>query len=133
MIVSKKTSAKAASNNQRNQFSPRDQTSTRCKMIGKIAFTLAAFAFFASAALGQEPSGSAEALVILGIATASGLAFLGTFLLPVIVAVVRGHPDTAAITLVTLFFGCTFLGWAVALIWAIKSFPRRRDGSARDW
>jgi hypothetical protein len=58
-----------------------------------------------------------SAFVLLG--TAAGLAFsLALLFLPTLVARSRNHPNTPAIFLVNLFFGWTFLGWVIALIWA---------------
>ncbi len=51
--------------------------------------------------------------------TLTGLAFsLALLFLPTLVARSRHHPNTAAIFLVNLFFGWTFIGWVIALIWA---------------
>lgn len=41
--------------------------------------------------------------------------------LPVIIAVQRKHNDTILIFLLTFFFGWTFIGWIVALLWSISS------------
>jgi Superinfection immunity protein len=45
---------------------------------------------------------------------------LGLFIyfLPGTIAVARNHKHTAAVVLTNLLFGWTFLGWAIALIWA---------------
>lgn len=45
---------------------------------------------------------------------------------PIGIAVLRGHPDGIAITVVTVFLGWTVVGWVVALAWACKSIPRDR-------
>ena len=54
--------------------------------------------------------------------TATVLAFFAIYLacyfLPLIVAAVRGHRQTLAIGMLTLFAGWTVIGWLVALIWA---------------
>lgn len=58
-----------------------------------------------------------SAFVALG--TLVGLAFsLALLFLPTLVANSRRHPNTLAIFLVNLFFGWTFIGWVVSLIWA---------------
>ena len=58
-----------------------------------------------------------SAFVALG--TLVGLAFsLALLFLPTLVARSRNHPNTLPIFLVNLFFGWTFVGWMVALIWA---------------
>ena len=47
--------------------------------------------------------------------TLTGLAFsLALLFLPTLVAKSRHHPNTAAIFLVNLFFGWTFIGWVIA-------------------
>ena len=58
-----------------------------------------------------------SAFVALG--TLVGFAFaLALLFLPTLVAKFRNHPNTLAIFLVNLFFGWTFIGWVVSLIWA---------------
>jgi hypothetical protein len=58
-----------------------------------------------------------SAFVALG--TLVGFAFaLALLFLPTLVARSRNHPNSLPIFLVNLFFGWTFVGWMVALIWA---------------
>ena len=58
-----------------------------------------------------------SAFVALG--TLVGLAFsLALLFLPTLVANSRRHPNTLPIFLVNLFFGWTFIGWVISLIWA---------------
>lgn len=45
------------------------------------------------------------------------------YFLPAIVASRRGHQNATAITVTNVLFGWTFIGWAVALIWA-STAPR---------
>jgi len=45
------------------------------------------------------------------------------YFLPAIIAAVRGKRDTLAIFLLNLFLGWTFVGWIVALVWAVKADP----------
>ena len=40
------------------------------------------------------------------------------YFMPAINAYGRGHNNTCAILMCNLFFGWTFLGWAVSLIWS---------------
>ena len=53
-----------------------------------------------------------------------GFVFLGGFaaayLLPVIVAGNRHHPQTGPIAVVNVLLGWTLLGWVVALAWAVS-------------
>jgi hypothetical protein len=46
------------------------------------------------------------------------------WILPIIIAFMRGHPDVVAITAVDLLFGWSFIGWGIALVWSIKAFMR---------
>jgi hypothetical protein len=63
-----------------------------------------------------------SAFVALG--TLVGLAFsLALLFLPTLVATSRRHPNTSSIFLVNLFFGWTFVGWVVSLIWACSRPP----------
>lgn len=41
------------------------------------------------------------------------------YLLPSIIAVIRGHPRTGAIILLNIFLGWTAVGWVVALLWSL--------------
>jgi hypothetical protein len=50
------------------------------------------------------------------------LLFLGVFLLPGWIALARRRSDTLAIFLVTIFFSWTFIGWVIALVWAMWSW-----------
>ena len=43
------------------------------------------------------------------------------YLLPTIVAVVRGYSNRAAVAALNVFLGWTIVGWAVALSWSLKA------------
>lgn len=43
------------------------------------------------------------------------------YLLPALIANWRKHPNRNSVFLVNLFFGWTFIGWVMALIWACSS------------
>jgi RsiW-degrading membrane proteinase PrsW (M82 family) len=43
---------------------------------------------------------------------------IAAYFIPSFVASGRGHQNTAAIVVMNIFLGWTFLGWVVALIWA---------------
>lgn len=47
---------------------------------------------------------------------------LAIYFAPTIVAIVRGHSSMAAIIIVNVFLGWTFVGWVVALAWAAAHF-----------
>jgi len=57
------------------------------------------------------------AILVLLVLAVVGLAL---YFLPAIIATRRHHPNTLAIWLVNFFFGGTFIGWIVALIWALN-------------
>ena len=59
------------------------------------------------------------ALIVLG---------LGLYLLPTVVAGMRGHNQFAAICAVNLLLGWSFLGWVVAMVWALTEVRRRYRG-----
>jgi Superinfection immunity protein len=71
---------------------------------------------FACHEQGEEP----EMLsAFVGLGTLVGIAFsLALLFLPTLVAKSRKHPNILPIFLVNLFFGWTFVGWLIALIWA---------------
>jgi hypothetical protein len=53
----------------------------------------------------------------------AGIAFLfltGLYFLPTIVAASRGKRSTIAVGALNFFAGWTFIGWVVALIWALS-------------
>jgi hypothetical protein len=58
-------------------------------------------------------SSSQKFFLIICVFAASPLYFL-----PWIVAYYRGHQNTAAIALLNLFLGWSFLGWVIALVWS---------------
>jgi Superinfection immunity protein len=43
-----------------------------------------------------------------------------TYFLPTIIAAARSKRDLGAIFVLNLFLGWTFIGWIVALVWALK-------------
>ena len=62
------------------------------------------------------------------IAFASTFGLVSIFLLlywaPVVIAGLRGHPQTMAIAVLTLLAGWTALGWLIALVWACTAVDR---------
>jgi hypothetical protein len=80
----------------------------------------------------MKTSAGVSVCAVLGF-VAAGVFSIIIWTAPIWIAMMRGHPDTAAIALVTFFLGCTGIGWLVALIWSVKSFARDRHGRARDW
>ena len=43
------------------------------------------------------------------------------YFLPTGIALQRNHKDSTGIFLLNIFVGWTFVGWVVALVWAVKS------------
>lgn len=44
---------------------------------------------------------------------------LGIYFLPTTIADNKRHKNTTSIFVVNLFFGCTLIGWVIALVWAL--------------
>jgi hypothetical protein len=57
-----------------------------------------------------------EFLVVLLIVTA--------YMLPALVAALRGHPQVWAITALDLILGWSVLGWVAALVWSLTAIPK---------
>jgi hypothetical protein len=61
------------------------------------------------------------------------LSIVALYFLPTIVAGVRRHPNQARIAVLNIFLGWTFVGWVIALVWAVSALPtdapRRRPFS----
>lgn len=53
--------------------------------------------------------------------TALFLILATLYLIPSIVAAVRGHHDMAAIVALNVFAGWTFAGWIGALVWSLTA------------
>lgn len=64
----------------------------------------------------QNPGGGLLCVVLIG---------LFVYLLPGAIAVLRGHHNAFAILLLNVLLGWTFVGWAVALVWAFTVVERR--------
>ncbi len=54
-----------------------------------------------------------------------GASMLLLTIAPIAIAIYRGHPDTLGISLIAIFFSWSCIGWWIALIWAVKAFPRQ--------
>ena len=65
-----------------------------------------------------EPIATILSLLIVGVLFVIGLVI---YFLPTFVAKKRNHKNTAAIFALNLLTGWTFLGWAIALVWALKN------------
>jgi hypothetical protein len=49
-----------------------------------------------------------------------GLLLIGIYFLPTIIANINQKKNENAILVLNLFLGWTFIGWVVALIWAVS-------------
>jgi hypothetical protein len=80
-----------------------------------------------------EPRKGAADLVLMLIYYLVVIAAIGGFVaIPGIVASSRDHPNAGAIWAVAILFGWTFLGWGIALVWALTNPPhRKRPGYRR--
>jgi len=47
------------------------------------------------------------------------------YLLPALIAMVRGHPNAVAIVALDLLLGWSLLGWVVALVWSLTAVRGR--------
>lgn len=65
----------------------------------------------------MDPFGFFFGGVFGGISFVFGLAL---YFLPTIIALARRRHNTLAIFLLNFFLGWTFVGWVVALVWAVK-------------
>jgi hypothetical protein len=70
----------------------------------------------------MEAAGAVMIVMLMVLVSACGLLL---YLLPAIIAYSRGHPDTVAITALTILLGWSFIGWVVALVWSLKDSPSR--------
>ena len=52
-------------------------------------------------------------------------ALLFLYFLPTFVGFARGHPSAAAILVLNIFLGWTFIGWVVALVWACAAIRQQ--------
>lgn len=51
------------------------------------------------------------------------LIYITICLIPFLIAVIRNHPNKIPILLTTILFGCTGIGWQIALIWSFTNPP----------
>lgn len=49
------------------------------------------------------------------------------YFLPALFAMLRGHHQVAAITVLNLLLGWTGIGWAVAMVWSFTLEVKQRD------
>ncbi len=51
------------------------------------------------------------------------IAVILLYFLPSIVSIAGRHHNSSAICVLNLFLGWTFIGWVIALVWAVKVPP----------
>ena len=56
-----------------------------------------------------------------------GLFSLMVYFFPTFIAILRKHPDLAAIFVINLFLGWSLIAWVVSLAWAFKSIDARAN------
>lgn len=61
-------------------------------------------------------------MLLLGILFAALVLVL--WLLPVLIAQRRHHPQTASIAVITVLLGWSLIGWTIAMCWAVSSFEQ---------
>ncbi len=67
------------------------------------------------------------AIVLLGILRPLGILFLiglVSYFLPTLIALIRGHHQTAPILVRNFLLGWTFIGWVAALVWSVSRVER---------
>jgi hypothetical protein len=57
------------------------------------------------------------------------VASFGLYFLPAIVAMCRRHRNTAAILILDLLLGWSFIGWVVALVWAFTNDVKPKESN----
>jgi len=55
------------------------------------------------------------------------LGCIGIYLLPTLIAAMRGHPNAVPIAVVNILLGWTLIGYVVALAWSFTAIDRRRN------
>lgn len=72
-----------------------------------------------------------DGAVALGVAALIGLgiAGLGLYLFPAIVANMREHPNRTSITVLNVLLGWTLVGWVVSMVWAVSAIAEPSDST----
>lgn len=72
---------------------------------------------------------SEDSLILISLLLGS-IIFCLIYIVPSIVAFRRHHPNRWLILVINFAFGCTVIGWGIALIWALRAV--HRPNSAAD-
>ena len=70
-------------------------------------------------------------LLVIAVLLAMIFIYFAIYFIPVIIAYVRRHSNFAAICLLTVFTGWTFLGWLAALLWSLNSDVEKEEISEK--
>jgi Na+/proline symporter len=104
----------------------------------KATLALVAFVVLVAAlvlAVGAQPQNMVDPLAaaivaefLLAIVMLVVVAIIGValYILPVLVAVLRKHPDAVAISVLSILLGWTLLGWVFALVWALNGVRKQK-------
>lgn len=80
--------------------------------------TMLPTASWAAGLSGNDSARAGMGLIFICLLAVFGLVF---YFLPSIIARQRKHKNRTPVLLTNIFFGWTFIGWIVALIWAFTS------------
>jgi Superinfection immunity protein len=81
---------------------------------------LVVFSFAASA--GDDTAAGIVGVIVILMLAVIALAF---YFLPTLIAIFRSHHQWAAIAVINLFFGWTFIGWVISLAWSVSAARER--------
>lgn len=84
-------------------------------LVSSVTFLAPALAFAQDAVYQKSNEGSYTTLLLL-----FGVCIFA-YLIPAVIAIIRNHKNKLAIFMTNIFFGWTFLGWVVALVWSCTS------------
>ncbi len=101
----------------------------------QFVFAIPSLLIMPSILLAQDgnASGAVGGILCILVSIVAGVAGIVLHFAPILICMYRGHPDTAAIAIINVFLGWTIVGWWVAIIWAVKAFPRDKHGRAKHY
>ena len=67
---------------------------------------------------GDDTAAGIVGIILLLVLIVIGFVF---YFLPSVIATFRAHHQLAAIIVINLFFGWTFIGWVICLAWAVSA------------
>jgi len=72
-----------------------------------------------------------EAIGLIVFILLCAAAALAAYLLPTIIAFAKSHRNRWVILIINIFFGATFIGWLIALIWALNKIDDPKKGGSK--